>query len=147
MQTMNNKMSILPDIFSGSVGLSNPPANQKQLPVSSSPEFKRKFSVDDELKRTNRQQQTMIETIVSPLSNHNETMKGQMFSSTAEIVRTYHEHMFASNSLVFSVIYTVACACIRTRSCLCACVCVCVCVCVLFARFIHSMKNIVYERR
>jgi hypothetical protein len=82
METMKKDISILPALFPGSVGLSNPPSkNRQQLPPS--PELKRKFSADNVIKKPTKSQQTFIESTTLPVSNE---MKPQIFSTTTEIV-------------------------------------------------------------
>jgi hypothetical protein len=83
---MRKDISILPNFFPGSVGLSNPPSNNKQL-MPPSPELKRKFSGDHNIKRSTRPQRTIIESTILPVSNDSKTTKPQIFSTTAEIVR------------------------------------------------------------
>jgi hypothetical protein len=83
---MKKDISILPSLFPGSVGLSNPPSsNKQQMPPS--PELKRKFSGDNVIKRPIRPQRTIIESTILPVSNDSNTTKPQIFSTTAEIVR------------------------------------------------------------
>ncbi|CAF0720973.1 unnamed protein product [Rotaria sp. Silwood1] len=85
LETMKKDVSVLPNFFPGSVGLSNPPSNNKQqLPPS--PELKRKFSDDHIIKRPSRPQCTIIETTILPVSNDSNTIKPQIFSTTAEII-------------------------------------------------------------
>jgi len=83
---MRKDISILPNFFPGSVGLSNPPSNNKQQ-MPPSPELKRKFSGDHNIKRSTRPQRTIIESTILPVSNDSKTTKPQIFSTTAEIVR------------------------------------------------------------
>ncbi|CAF2715042.1 unnamed protein product [Rotaria sp. Silwood2] len=84
-ETMKKDSSILPNFFPGSVGLSNPPSNNKQQ-IPASPELKRKFSDDHTIKRPSRPQCTIIETTILPVSNDSNTTKPQIFSTTAEII-------------------------------------------------------------
>lgn len=85
-ETMKKDISILPSLFPGSVGLSNPPSNNRQQ-MPPSPELKRKFSGDNIIKRPTRPQHTIIESTILPVSNNSHTTKPQIFSTTAEIVR------------------------------------------------------------
>ena len=84
METMKKDISILPNLFPGSVGLSNPPSKQ-QPPAS--PELKRKFSGDNVIKKPTRPQRTIIESTIVPVSNNSNARKAEIFSTTAEIVR------------------------------------------------------------
>jgi hypothetical protein len=83
---MRKDISILPNLFPGSVGLSNPPSNNKQQ-MPPSPELKRKFSGDNAIKKPTRPQRTIIENTILPVSNESNKTKQQIFSTTAEIVR------------------------------------------------------------
>jgi hypothetical protein len=83
METMKKDLSILPTLFPGSVGLSNPPSNNKQQ-IPPSPELKRKFSADNAIKKPTKSQQTFIESTRIPVSNET---KQQIFSTTTQIVR------------------------------------------------------------
>jgi hypothetical protein len=83
---MKKDISRLPNFFPGSVGLSNPPSNNKQQ-IPASPELKRKFSGDHIIKRPTRPQRTIIESTILPVSNESNTTKPKIFSTTAEIVR------------------------------------------------------------
>ena len=86
METTRKDASSLPSYFPGSVGLSNPPSNNRQR-MSASPELKRKVSGDNIIRRTNRPQHTIIESTILPVSNDPDTTKSQVFSTTADIVR------------------------------------------------------------
>jgi hypothetical protein len=83
---MKKDSSILPNLFPGSVGLSNPPSNNKQQ-IPASPELKRKFSGDNIIKKSTRPQRTIIDNTILPVSNESNTTKQQIFSTTAQIVR------------------------------------------------------------
>ncbi|UJR26280.1 hypothetical protein I4U23_007619 [Adineta vaga] len=82
METMKKDISILPNLFPGQVGLSNPPSNNKpQMPAS--PELKRKFSGENSLQKTNRVQRNINEITIPSVSYPS---KPQVFSSTAHII-------------------------------------------------------------
>ncbi|CAF1087946.1 unnamed protein product [Adineta ricciae] len=91
METMRKDLTVLPNLFPGQVGLSNPPSNSRsQMPAS--PELKRKFSSgENTLQKTARVQQIMNESIIPIVSN---SSKPQVFSSTAHIIPTaLHERL------------------------------------------------------
>jgi hypothetical protein len=96
MEITKKDISILPSLFPGSVGLSNPPSTNKQQIPPASPELKRKFSADNILRKPSKPQRTVIETTISSESN---AIKPQIFSSTTEIVRKRKES-FVPSSLV-----------------------------------------------
>ncbi|CAF1150695.1 unnamed protein product [Adineta steineri] len=82
LETMHNDLSILPSLFPGSVGLSNPPSNNRpQIPPS--PELKRKFSAENSIQKSNRTQYTINENTIPSVSN---ISKPQIFSTTTHII-------------------------------------------------------------
>ncbi|CAF4399590.1 unnamed protein product [Rotaria socialis] len=93
METMRKHISILPNFFPGSVGLSNPPSTNKQQ-IPASPELKRKFSDDNTVQMPSRVQCSVIETTILPVSNESNAEKPQVFSTTAEIIPTVNSDRF-----------------------------------------------------
>ncbi|CAF1084668.1 unnamed protein product [Rotaria sordida] len=92
-ETTRKDVTVLPTFFPGSVGLSNPPSNNKQQ-MPASPELKRKFSDDHSFKKSTRPQCTIIETTILPVSNDSNIPKPQIFSTTAEIIPTVNADRF-----------------------------------------------------
>lgn len=87
LDNMRKDISALPNVFPGSVGLSNPPgSNRPQMPPS--PELKRKFSGDNAIKKSTRSQRSVVENTIQSVSTDSfNNTKPQIFSTTAQIVR------------------------------------------------------------
>ena len=87
MDNMRKDISTLPNLFPGSVGLSNPPSsNRPQMPPS--PELKRKFSAENAIRKPARPPRTIVENTIQPvITTESTNTKPQIFSTTAQIVR------------------------------------------------------------
>jgi hypothetical protein len=88
--TEKKDISIIPTIFPGSVGLSNPLSKIKfQQPKQqiSKPEITLKISNNNVKKRSTRPQGTVIDSTVIQSSVNSDVTKPQIFPNAAEIVR------------------------------------------------------------
>ncbi len=84
--TEKKDISIIPTIFPGSVGLSNPLSKIKFQQISK-PEITLKVSNNNVKKRSTRPQGAVIDSTVIQSSVNSDITKPQIFSNAAEIVR------------------------------------------------------------
>jgi hypothetical protein len=88
VQTTKKDISIIPILFPGSVGLSNPLSDKKQQQQQTfESDTKRKISNDNIAKRSARPHGAVIESTVLQSVINPDVIKPQTFSATAEIVR------------------------------------------------------------
>jgi hypothetical protein len=117
VDTTKKDISIIPFLFPGSVGLSNPLSNKKQQQQQqqqqiSESDIKRKISNDNITKRSARPHGTVIEsTVLQSVINPGVT-KPQVFTNTAEIVRiaSFEMHKILSS---LATLFVVKFLCVR----------------------------------